>query len=119
MSNLSYLLAATCDPNKQPGDGGIDLGCLLKLGNGLSVKDVYTSPAFLVNLIVYNAFVIAGVLVLFFILLAGFKFISGGVKGKDEAKTIIQSALVGFLLMFTAYWIVQIVEVVTGVPIAL
>lgn len=119
MSNLSYLLVAACDPNASPGDGGVDLGCLLKLGNGLAVKDVYTSPAFLVNLIVYNLFVIAGVLLLFFLLLAGYKFISGGTKGKDEAKGIIQSALVGFILMFTAYWIVQVVQLITGVKIAL
>ncbi len=119
MSSPFYLLAASCDPNKQPGDGGIDLGCMLKLGNGFAVKDVYTSPSFLVNLIVYNLFVIAGVLLLFFTLYAGYKFISGGTKGKDEAKGMIQSALVGFLLMFVAYWIVQIVQLITGVKIAL
>ncbi len=119
MSTLTYLLVAACDGTKQPGDGGIDLGCLLKLGNGMSVKDVYNSPAFLVNLLVYNVFVIAGILLFFYVFYAGFKFISGGTKGKDEAKSMIQSALVGFLLMFVAYWVVQVVQLVTGVPIAL
>lgn len=96
-----------------PGSGFISLGDCLKLSNDTKISDTYSTPAFLVNLIVRNLFVVAGVVLFFMILLAGFKFITGGKKGLDEAKQIMTAALVGFLLMFSAYWIVQIVKIVT------
>lgn len=96
-----------------PGSGFISLGDCLKLSDDTKISDTYTTPAFLVNLIVRNLFVVAGVVLFFMILLAGFKFITGGKKGLDEAKQIMTAALVGFLLMFSAYWIVQIVKIVT------
>lgn len=96
-----------------PGSGFISLGDCLKLSDDTKISDTYTTPAFLVNLIVRNLFVAAGVVLFFMILLAGFKFITGGKKGLDEAKQIMTAALVGFLLMFSAYWIVQIVKIVT------
>lgn len=96
-----------------PGSGFISLGDCLKLSDDTKISDTYTNPAFLVNLVVRNLFVVAGVILFFMILLAGFKFITGGKKGLDEAKQIMTAALVGFLLMFSAYWIVQIVKIVT------
>lgn len=96
-----------------------DLGCLLRLSDGTAVKDVYTTPAFLVNLIVSNLLVIGAILLFLIIFYAGFKFISGGTKGKDEAKTMITAAITGFILMFSAYWVVQIIQALTGVEVGL
>lgn len=101
------------------GEGGINLGDCLTLKDGSKVSDTYQNPAVLINLVVRNLFVFAGLIVFLLILYAGFKFISGGAKGKDEAKTMMEAALVGFILMFSAYWIIQIIEIVTGVPIAI
>ena len=101
------------------GAANVDLGCLLQLSDGTPVKDVYTTPAFLVNLIVSNLFVIAAVILFLLIFYSGFLFISGGTKGKDQAKGIITSAITGFILMFSAYWVVQIIKALTGVDVGI
>lgn len=109
-------LATDCS---SPGAGGVPLGSCLKLSNNKPVQDVYTNPAFLVNLLVDNLFVVAGLAIFFMTLLAGFFFITGGKKGLDQAKQILLAVLVGFGIMFGAYWIVQIIKYITGADILL
>lgn len=99
------------------GTGEINLGDCLRLSDSTRVSTVYNNPAFLVNLIVTNLFVIAGVIFFLFIIVAGFKFITGGQKGAEDAKNILTTALLGFIVMFSAYWIIQIVALLTGVTI--
>lgn len=110
--NTSPALAA-CDP----GAGGIALGDCLKLSDDTKVQDKYTSVGFLINLIVRNAMIAASVLLFAIILFAAFRFISGGKKGAEEAKNMILAAIAGFIIMISAYWIVQIVKVLTGADI--
>ncbi len=62
---------------------------------------------------------IAGVILFLLIIFSGYKFIRSGTKGKDEAKQILTAAVTGYVIMFAAYWIVQILEVVTGAEILL
>jgi len=102
-----------------PGPGsGINLGDYLKLKNGDKVSVAYDTPAKLVNLLVSNLFVIAGIILFVFIILAGFKFVSSSdSKGMDESKNIITGVFTGFLVMFCAYWVIQILEAITGVQI--
>lgn len=104
---------------QNPGQGGVDLGQFLRLNNDQAVGDVYTEPAFLVNLIVRNLFVIGGVILFLLIFYAGFKFVAQGKEGVQDARKIITVAITGFLIMFSAYWIVQIVAALTGVDVAL
>ncbi|MBP7875379.1 hypothetical protein KA012_00090 [Candidatus Woesebacteria bacterium] len=113
------LLAATNTCDVVGGDTPVNLGDCLRLGNDEAVSSVYTTPAFLVNLLVRNLFVIAGMVFLFLIFLAGFKMISGGKKGFEEAKTIATSAVIGLVIMISAYWIVQLVGYLTGLPVSL
>lgn len=103
-------------------DGGaesVNLGDCLKLSNGVPVSAVYDTPAFLVNLITRNLFVIGGVVIFILIFYAGFKFIQDDTKGKEEAKKILTATAVGAITMFSAYWILQIVQVLTGVNVGL
>lgn len=97
--------------------GGFNLGDCLKLEDGRTVASVFDQPADMVSLIVRVLFVVAGVLLFLSIFWSGFKIIRGGTKGKDEAKTIITTAFTGFLVMFVAYWIVRIIEFITGTDI--
>lgn len=99
------------------GFGGINLGDCLRLSDSTRVSTVYDNPAFLVNLIVSNLFVVAGIIFFLFLIVAGFKFITGGQKGAEDAKNIIQTALIGFIIMFSSYWIIQIVALLTGITI--
>ncbi len=123
IATLAFLLSifiatsspafAVCDP----GAGGIALGDCLKLSDDTEVQQKYTSVGFLINLVVRNAMIAASVLLFAIILFAAFRFITGGKKGAEEAKNMIVAAVAGFFIMIAAYWIVQIVKVLTGADI--
>jgi hypothetical protein len=93
--------------------------CLILKPGGKTVAETYDQPSDLINIIVPNVFVLAGIFLFLMTIFAGFKFAMQGSKGKDDAKGIIQTVIVGFLVMFAAYWIVQIIELLTGVTIFL
>lgn len=104
-----------CDTSEE----GLNLGDCFLLNEDQTVKSVYTSPAFLLNLIVRYAFIIAGMMLFFFFLYGGYLFITGDAKGKDKAAETITQAVIGFIVMFCAYWILQIIAYVTGANITL
>ena len=107
---ISRLLASTGDPS-------INLSDYLVLKNGTKVSDIYKSPADMIILVVSNVFVVAGFMLFIFIIIAGFKFIAGDSKGMEEARNMMGGVLMGFIVMFAAYWIIQIIEQITGVKI--
>ncbi len=102
-------------PNAQP----LDLGQKLTLGvGGQPVGSVYDTPAVLVNILARNIFIVAGLILFAMIVYSGFKFIqAGSSKGKDEAQQIMTAAITGAIVIFAAYWIVRIVEVLTGTQV--
>lgn len=118
---MSYKLVSTVFAQENPcgagGDGGINLGDCLQLNDGSTVSSVYDTPATLVNAIITNIFAITGVVLFIMIFVAGFKFVTKGKDGMEDAKKILTNALIGFIVMFSAYWIVQIVSLLTGVNI--
>ncbi len=96
----------------------IDLQNAVKLNENRAVGEVFDTPASLINLLVPNLFILAGVIFLFLLILGGFSIItSGSSKGVEDGQKQITTALIGFVIMFSAYWIIQIVEFLTGVPI--
>jgi hypothetical protein len=119
----TFAQAAAGNPSSDngcdPGQSGLDLSKCYRLNDKQTVAEVYKDPAFLVNLIVRNVFVLAGVIIFFMIMYAGFLFITGSTKGKDQASKILESCLWGFAIMFAAFWIVQIIKIITGTPIGL
>lgn len=111
---FSTPVQAACSP----GGGNFKLfDCLLLNSSGQTVKSVYDTPATLVNTIVRNVFLVAGIILFLMVIFAGFKFsMSGKSEGKEGAKDIIKAVAIGFLVLFSSYWILQIVEAITGVP---
>lgn len=105
---------------KQAYAGEVDLGNKFFLNDsGTTVKEVYSKPADLINVIVPNLMVVGGIIIFFMFIMAAFKFMGDSAKGKEEAAGIMKTALIGFVLMFAAFWIVQIVKVITGTDINL
>ena len=80
-----------------------------------------TSITSIVNIIVKNAFTIAGVIAFFLLIFGGFQFIvsagSGDSKQMEQSKKTITSAVIGLIVIFASYWIVQIIEVLTGIKL--
>lgn len=103
----------------ETGSPDLNLSDCLLLNNTQTVKSVYDSPGVLLNMFVQYSFIIAGLLLFFYMLYAGFLFISDDVKGKDKANEVITQAVIGFVVMFAAYWIMQLIQFVTGANIAL
>ncbi len=75
----------------------------------------------LVSLILKVSFTIAGLLVLFFIVFAGFQMVAGAGGGNPESakkgKEAATAAVLGFVIIFVAYWIVRIIEIITGLKL--
>lgn len=86
---------------------------------GEPVANVYETPADLINTILPNIFVIVGVLLVIFIFVAGFMMVQNPDSSKvtEESRKKLTYAVLGFLLLFASYWIIQIVELYTGVTI--
>lgn len=74
----------------------------------------------LVSLLLKISFSIAGIVVLILFIIAGFSIISSAGKSDPEkskkGQQTITSAVIGFVLIFVAYWIVRLLEVIIGIP---
>jgi hypothetical protein len=75
----------------------------------------------LVSIILSNTMVIAGIILLFLLIFGGISMIMGAGQDNPEAaakgKQAATSAVIGFIIIFAAYWIIQIIETVTGLNI--
>lgn len=75
----------------------------------------------LFNLLLKNSLTIAGLIFLFLLLLGGLMFIigsgSGDPKKTQAAGCLLTTTLIGFAIVLTAYLIIQLIEVITGLNI--
>jgi hypothetical protein len=64
-------------------------------------------------------FTLAGFLLLLYLIYGGFELMisTGDPKKIQEAKGKITNALVGFIIIFAAYWLVQIVSGILGIEV--
>lgn len=63
------------------------------------------------------AYVIAGLLLLAFLIMGGFQYLvsQGDPKAAQSAQTKLTSAFVGFVIVFVSYWVFQIAGIMLGV----
>lgn len=75
----------------------------------------------LVSIILSNAMVVAGIIMLFLLIFGGISMIAGAGRDNPEqaakGKQAATAALIGFIIIFAAYWIIQIIEKLTGLNI--
>lgn len=97
---------------------GFNLGDQL-LFQGSTATQQYSSANTLLNTILPNVYIIAGLIIFFMVVMGGFMIISqaGDTHKAEDGKKIITSAIMGLAVLFASYWIIQIIQVVTGVPI--
>jgi Zn-dependent protease with chaperone function len=99
----------------------VDLGRDIPLGNGTNIAGKYTDFGTIVTLILKNGLTLAGIILLVLILAGGVMYIAAA--GSDDQKKLaaasstITSALIGFLVIFLSYFIIQIIQVLTGLQI--
>ena len=66
-----------------------------------------------------NIFIAAGLLMFFYLLYGGFRYLTAGgdEKAVTAAKQTLTNAVVGLIIIFTSYWIVWIIQTVLGIDI--
>ena len=73
----------------------------------------------LVSLFLNIAFVLAGLILLFFFILGGIGMIASAGQSDpqkaEQAKKTITSAIIGFVIVFTSYWIVKLIGSLLGI----
>ena len=74
----------------------------------------------LVSILMRGSLAVAGVIILFFLVFGGISMIAGaGSDNPDQAakgKQALTAAAIGFVVVFVAYWIIRIIEVIAGTP---
>lgn len=73
------------------------------------------------NVIVRNAFVLAGVISFVLLIFGGFSIIvgagAGDTKKIDQGRQAMVGAVFGLIIVIASVWIVQIVETITGMSL--
>jgi len=79
----------------------------------------WTNIGQIVSRLLTYIFPIAGILVFIYLLSGGFSliFALGNPEKIKKAQGQITNAIIGFLIIFAAYWIVQILEIILGVQL--
>lgn len=72
----------------------------------------------LISVILNSSFAIAGIIILFLFIFAGYSLIAGAGSNDpqsiEKGKKAITSAIIGFIIILAAYWIIRIIEIITG-----
>lgn len=95
--------------------GGYEIGDPLETMGGKK----FDTLADIINALVPYVFALAGLLLLLLLIWGGFDLLcSGGDPEKvKSAQSKITNALIGFIIIFAAYWILQILQVILGFKI--
>lgn len=84
-------------------------------------QPVFPTLGSLITTLLPNVYMIAGVILFILLIFGGFTYIvSAGQQkpeGVQQGRNAIGAALIGFLLIFASWWIIQIIEVITGIEI--
>jgi hypothetical protein len=72
----------------------------------------FSTPADIINKLIPYLFTFAGIALLVILIASGFSYLTSGGDEKKvgQARGRITAGLVGFIIMFSAYWLTQIVE---------
>jgi hypothetical protein len=79
----------------------------------------FDSVGSIISTLLPYLFSIAGLILFGMLIMGGFEMMTAGTDAKkaDAGKTRITSAIIGFAIIFAAYWIAQILQIVLGVSI--
>lgn len=98
----------------------VNIGDYFRIG-GESISHVYPTFGDFFSTILFNLYTFAGVILLGLLIFGGFNFIIGAGKQEsgqmEKAKKAITAALAGFAIIFASYFIIQLIETVTGAKI--
>lgn len=92
---------------------------LINTRTGAGIKDsAYETKGFFdfLAIIIKNVYIIAGIILFLFVIIGGLGMIlnAGNVDKQKQGSKTLGSAVMGYFIMFAAYWIIRIIEALTG-----
>jgi hypothetical protein len=95
------------------------LNSLNPLKNYSTKADQLSTPGGIISEVLTYSFPIAGVILFVMLIMAGLKMLTGASNSSsmEEGKKMISTAIVGFIILFAAYWIAQLIEIIFGIRI--
>jgi Zn-dependent protease with chaperone function len=98
----------------------VDIGTDFLIQPGKGIREIGTLGD-IISVLLQNIYVLAGLVLFILLIVGGVIFIMGaGGDNPDQAKKgkqAITAALLGFIVIFCAYWIIRIIEILTGISI--
>lgn len=85
-----------------------------------NLGQTFPDLASLIGPFIRNALTLSGLILLVLIMVGGFIYVAnagGDPKKLEQSQGIISNALIGFAIVFTSFFIIKIIEILTGVPI--
>jgi len=101
----------------------INIGEKFKLGGTRSITSVpaYQSLGSFISAVLPTVFVISGIILLILLIFGGLMMVinagSGDAKKTEQGKNALTAAVLGMTLIFVAYWLIKIIEYITGITI--
>lgn len=101
----------------------VDIGkeWIIKPSQSITGTPQFQTPGALISIILKNVYVLAGILLLVLLIFGGFSIIMGAGQGDPkktgQGKKAATTAVIGFLVIFASYWIIQIIQIITGFKI--
>lgn len=84
-------------------------------------KSCFDSIGNLISCVLPNIYIFAGVILFVLMIVGGIGIIKsahgGNEEGLKKGQQAVTSALIGFLLIFVSYWIIQLVQIITGTQV--
>ena len=107
----------------------LNFNYMIDLGQNFWLKDktpigqssTYQSLGAFISAVLPNVYVVAGIILFFLMIFGGITYIknagSGDEEGIKKGQQALTAALIGFLIIFLSYWIIQLIEIITGLKI--
>ena len=73
----------------------------------------------ILSVILKNLYVLAAIILFFFIFAGGLGMIlnAGNSEKQKQSSQTLSSAIIGFIILFSSYWIIKLIELVLGIQI--
>ena len=82
------------------------------------LADSFDNPAQIISELFPRILIIASIILFFLIVIAGVGIIAGAGKddphAKEKSRNFLTYAVIGFIIIFGAFWILQIINFITG-----
>lgn len=98
----------------------VDIINSFNFGNNTAQSHYETGGLFdIASVVLKNIYVVTSIILLFFIVGGGVSMIlnAGNTEKQKQGSKTITSAVTGYFIMFASYWLIKLIEIITGLKI--